>query len=106
MTPNSRPVGDQSSVTATVEWPVRAVSANTSVSVASMQTLESLTTKPALYVLPPRTMAACSSMDCEPNTNDKPPQRAKATERSIPDTDCIKALVTGTLIVRGERRAD
>src|SRR6202022_4543633 len=47
-------------------------------------------------------MATCSSMDCEPNTSDKPPQRARAIESSSPDTDCIRALVTGTLIVSGD----
>src|ERR1700742_3446539 len=43
-------------------------------------------------------------MDWEAKTKDKPPHRANATDRRSPETDCINALVMGTLMVSGERR--
>ena len=66
MMPSSFPLGVPPSVTATVEWPVRFFSSRMSARVAVGSTLESLTTKPALYPLARATMAASSSMLWEP----------------------------------------
>src|SRR5450432_752216 len=41
-------------------------------------------------------------MLCDENTKLTPPMRARAMAKSAPDTDCINALVTGTLMVSGD----
>ena len=64
--PRSLPSAVPSSVTATVEWPVASRRASTSASVASGVMFESERTKPALKLFTRATIAASSSIDCEP----------------------------------------
>jgi len=64
--PQSLPWAVPSSVTGIVEWPVRSRSSTTSERVLSGVSVESETTKPALYDLTSRTIPASSSTDWEP----------------------------------------
>ena len=95
--PTSLPFAEPSSVTAIVEWPFLSLSAITSLRVASGVMFESLMTKPALKFFALATMAASSSMLCEPKMNDTPPSFASATASLSPETDCMMAETIGML---------
>ena len=66
--------------------------------VASGLILESLLTKPALYPLTLATIAASSSIVCDPYINETPPDFASAIASLSPDTDCIIAETIGMVI--------
>ena len=63
--PQNLPCGVPSAVTGIVVWPVRSRMSSTSCSVMSGVSVESETTKPALYVFTSRTIAASSSGVCD-----------------------------------------
>ena len=95
-------MGVPSSVMAMVEWPVRSVIASTSASVALGAQVRVADHEAGLVVLHAAHHGRLSSIDCEPKMKLSPPQRASAIARSAPETDCISALVIGTLIVSGD----
>ena len=94
-------MGVASSVTAMVEKPFFSLSASTSASVSSGVRFEALTTKPALWFLTRRTMAAWLSTGWEPKMKDRPPSFASATAIVSFETDCMIAEVIGMFRQRG-----
>lgn len=64
-------------------------------------TLLSLLTKPDLDFFTVRTMFAWDSMGWETKRKEMPPSRASAAASFSPETDCITAETSGTLMLSG-----